>query len=81
MAHYRVIDKASWPRLDHFTFYRTFANPSFNLCVPVEAQQFIHLRERPGRFLLSTGIIRPVARGQRRTAAETAPAQRRYHRI
>lgn len=39
MAHYRVIDKASWPRLDHFTFYRTFANPSFNLCVPVEAQQ------------------------------------------
>ncbi len=39
MAHYRVIDKASWPRPDHFTFYRTFANPSFNLCVPVEAQQ------------------------------------------
>ncbi len=80
MAHYRVIDKASWPRLDHFTFYRTFANPSFNLCVPVEAQQLYTCAKDRG-VLLSTGIIRPVARGQRRTAAETAPAQRRYHRI
>ncbi len=34
-----VIDKESWHRRDHFEFYRTFANPSFNLCVPVEAQR------------------------------------------
>lgn len=27
MAHYRIIDTASWPRRDHFTFYRQFANP------------------------------------------------------
>lgn len=27
------------PRKDHFDFYRGFANPSFNLCVPVEAQR------------------------------------------
>ncbi|STT07879.1 Chloramphenicol acetyltransferase [Klebsiella michiganensis] len=39
MANYRVIDKQNWPRKDHFDFYRGFANPSFNLCVPVEAQR------------------------------------------
>ncbi len=39
MAHYRIIDTASWPRRDHFTFYRQFANPSFNLCVPIAAQR------------------------------------------
>ena len=33
MAHYRIIDHPhpAWPRRDHFTFYRQFANPSFNL--------------------------------------------------
>lgn len=39
MAHYRIIDTASSPRRDHFTFYRQFANPSFNLCVPIAAQR------------------------------------------
>ncbi|WEF30068.1 CatA-like O-acetyltransferase, family 1 [Klebsiella aerogenes] len=39
MANYRVIDKETWHRKDHFSFYRTFANPSFNLCVPIEAQR------------------------------------------
>ena len=39
MAHYRIIDTATWPRRDHFTFYRQFANPSFNLCVPIAAQR------------------------------------------
>ena len=39
MANYRVIDNQNWPRKDHFDFYRGFANPSFNLCVPVEAQR------------------------------------------
>ncbi|MGN2397020.1 CatA-like O-acetyltransferase, partial [Klebsiella quasipneumoniae] len=39
MARYRIIDTAAWPRRDHFTFYRQFANPSFNLCVPIEAQR------------------------------------------
>ncbi|STR21963.1 Chloramphenicol acetyltransferase [Klebsiella oxytoca] len=39
MANYHVIDKQTWPRKDHFDFYRGFANPSFNLCVPVEAQR------------------------------------------
>ncbi len=39
MAHYWIIDTASWPRQDHFTFYRQFANPSFNLCVPIAAQR------------------------------------------
>lgn len=27
MARYRIIDTATWPRRDHFTFYRQFANP------------------------------------------------------
>ncbi|HHG8771979.1 TPA: CatA-like O-acetyltransferase, family 1 [Raoultella planticola] len=39
MPHYHLIDKENWPRKDHFAFYRTFANPSFNLCVPMEAQR------------------------------------------
>ena len=39
MARYRIIDTATWPRRDHFTFYRQFANPSFNLCVPIAAQR------------------------------------------
>lgn len=39
MAHYRIIDTATRPRRDHFTFYRQFANPSFNLCVPIAAQR------------------------------------------
>ncbi len=39
MANYRIIDKQRWPRKDHFDFYRGFANPSFNLCVPLEAQR------------------------------------------
>ena len=42
MARYRIIDTAAWPRRDHFTFYRQFANPSFNLCVPIEAQRLSH---------------------------------------
>ncbi|MDF5745657.1 CatA-like O-acetyltransferase, partial [Klebsiella quasipneumoniae] len=39
MARYRIIDTAAWPRRAHFTFYRQFANPSFNLCVQIEAQR------------------------------------------
>ncbi len=39
MARYRIIDTATWPRRAHFTFYRQFANPSFNLCVPIAAQR------------------------------------------
>ncbi|TLV23092.1 CatA-like O-acetyltransferase [Klebsiella indica] len=39
MTHYRVIDKQNWPRKDHFDFYRRFANPAFNLCVPIAAQR------------------------------------------
>ena len=39
MANYRIIDKQRWPRKDHFEFYRGFATPSFNLCVPLAAQR------------------------------------------
>lgn len=33
-----ILDKTTWPRRQHFEFYRRFANPSFNLCVPIAAQ-------------------------------------------
>ncbi len=39
MPAYHVIDRETWHRREHFEFYRTFANPSFNLCVPLEAQR------------------------------------------
>ncbi|PCR26316.1 chloramphenicol acetyltransferase, partial [Klebsiella pneumoniae] len=36
MAHYRIIDhRTPGPAGTIFTFYRQFANPSFNLCVPI----------------------------------------------
>ena len=38
MTTYRVIDKGHWHRLALFDFYRKFANPCFNLCVPLKAQ-------------------------------------------
>lgn len=71
MAHYRIIDTASWPRRDHFTFYRQFANPSFNLCVPIAAQRLYECaKDRRVSF------FRPAARGQRGTAATPARAER-----
>ncbi len=39
MAHYRIIDTASPAPPGPFHFYRQFANPSFNLCVPIAAQR------------------------------------------
>ncbi|MFT8973254.1 CatA-like O-acetyltransferase, family 1 [Zymomonas mobilis] len=39
MIAYRIIDTQTWPRKAHFDFYRQFANPCFNLCVPIEAQR------------------------------------------
>ena len=48
MANYRIIDKQRWPRKDHFDFYRGFANPSFNLCVPVEAQRLYECAKERG---------------------------------
>ena len=43
MAHYRIIDTASQPPPGPFHFYRQFANPSFNLCVPIAAQRPVRM--------------------------------------
>lgn len=57
MAHYRIIDTASWPRRDHFTFYRQFANPSFNLCVPIAAQRlYEYAKDRRVSFFSSRSM-------------------------
>lgn len=75
MAHYRIIDTAAWPRRDHFTFYRQFANPSFNLCVPIEAQRLYECAKdrRVSFFQLALyALLRAANRG---TAAPTAHAQ------
>jgi chloramphenicol O-acetyltransferase len=73
MARYRIIDTATWPRRDHFTFYRQFANPSFNLCVPIAAQRLYECaKDRVSFFQLA---LYALLRGQRSTAATAARAQ------
>lgn len=76
MAHYRIIDTASWPRRDHFTFYRQFANPSFNLCVPIAAQRLYECAKERRVSFFSARALCPAARGQRGTAATPARAER-----
>lgn len=39
MTAYKIINTQIWHRKAHFDFYRQFANPCFNLCVPIEAQR------------------------------------------
>lgn len=36
----RVIDLETWPRRHHFTKFRAFADPRFDMCVPVEVGPF-----------------------------------------
>ncbi len=76
MAHYRIIDTASWPRRDHFTFYRQFANPSFNLCVPIAAQRLYECAKERRVSFFQLALYAPAARGQRGTAATPARAER-----
>ena len=74
MARYRIIDTAAWPRRDHFTFYRQFANPSFNLCVPIERSACTNVRRIGGSHFFSsrsmpccarpTGAAAPAARAR-----------------
>lgn len=53
MNSYRIIDKESWARKEHFDFYQKFANPCFNVSVPVEAHE-LHAcaRDRNESFFL-----------------------------
>ncbi|NYY79655.1 hypothetical protein DMH17_03570 [Raoultella planticola] len=61
MSTYHVIDKESWHRRIISRFYRTFANPSFNLCVPVEAPRLYECaKDRPG-LLFPAGALHAAA--------------------
>ncbi len=75
MARYRIIDTATWPRRDHFTFYRQFANPSFNLCVPIAAQRLYECAKDRRVSFFSARALCATARGKRSTAATAARAQ------
>lgn len=61
MTTYKVIDREGWSRREHYDFYRKFANPCFNLCVPVEAQRlYEYSRDKNESFfqLALYGILR-----------------------
>lgn len=53
MNKYRVIDKEDWPRGELFDFYQKFANPCFNISIPIEAQElYVCARDRKESFFL-----------------------------
>lgn len=79
MSTYHVIDKESWHRRDHFEFYRTFANPSFNLCVPVEAQRLYECAKDRQVSFFQLALYALLPGSQRGTSAQTADARRRYY--
>ena len=78
MANYHVIDKQTWPRKDHFDFYRGFANPSFNLCVPVEAQRLYECAKDRGVSFFQLALFALVRAANEvphiEAAKHTAPA-------
>lgn len=56
MAHYRIIDTASRPA-GIISLYRQFANPSFNLCVPIAAQRlYEYAKDRRVSFFSSRSM-------------------------
>ncbi len=75
MAHYRIIDTATLAPPDHFTFYRQFANPSFNLCVPIAAQRLYECAKDRRVSFFQLALYAAAARGKRSTAATAARAQ------
>jgi chloramphenicol O-acetyltransferase type A len=45
----RIVDLETWPRRGAFELFRTYANPFFNVCVPLEAGALLEfVRARPG---------------------------------
>ena len=76
MARYRIIDTAAWPLPGGpFHLYRQFANPSFNLCVPIEAQRLYECaKDRRVSFFSA----RAYARCARPTGAAAPAARARW---
>ncbi len=73
MAHYRIIDTASGPA-GTIHFYRQFANPSFNLCVPIAAQP-VRMCEGPSGLVFQLALY-ALLRAASGTAATPARAER-----
>lgn len=48
MRGYKIIDKESWSRTDHYNFYRKFDNSCFNVCVSVKAQKLYGFSKERG---------------------------------
>ena len=59
MAHYKIIDVATWPRRSTFEFYRTFVNPSYSITVLSEIEPLYRWAKGQGEsfFLLTLYAI------------------------
>lgn len=44
----KSLDLDTWPRLEHFTFYKTFSQPYFNITVELEVGELYALSKRLG---------------------------------
>jgi chloramphenicol O-acetyltransferase type A len=64
MPHY--LDLETWPRREHFAFFRNYDHPYFNLCAPVEVTNLLAFTRRRGLSLfvayhyLSTKIANEI---------------------
>ena len=41
MNNKRIVDQASWPRREHFEFFRTFEHPHFDLTAPLDVTNIL----------------------------------------
>ena len=47
-SEYQLLDIDNWPRKQHFQFYRTFAQPHFNICSNLNAEKLFKLCKTAG---------------------------------
>lgn len=59
MSTYKIINMETWPRREHYAFYRKFASPVFNITVSVKADNIYRFAKARGEsfFLLSLYAI------------------------
>lgn len=57
----RLVDMQTWPRRNHFRFFRTFDHPHFSMCVNVDVTAFYPFVKRNG-YSLTVSMVYLIAR-------------------
>ena len=57
----RFIDMQTWPRRNHFNFYKSVNHPHFNMCVNVDVTAFIPFVKRYG-YSLTISMVYVISR-------------------